>query len=80
MSLFKNKTKDEAIEIILRHYSIACEDRINTLDEERAKESICWCDIRIEGCDNCSFWRAGVLNYQQCLEDIKEFKKLYMED
>ena len=76
VSLFKKKSKDEAIEIVLEHYSIACNDRINTLSEE--KESVCFCDIRIEGCDNCSYWRDGVLNYKQCLKDIKEFKEKYV--
>jgi len=77
MSLFENKTKDEAIETILRHYSIACSDRINTLCEE--KGDVCWCDIRKEGCDNCSYWRDGVLNYKACLQDIEDFKNKYIK-
>lgn len=75
-SLFENKSKDEAVKILLRHYSIACSDRINTLIEEY--DSFCSCDIRIEGCDNCSYWRDGVLNYQLCLKDIEEFKEKYV--
>jgi len=80
MCIFKDKTKDEAIEIILRHYSIACYDRIATLKEEyEVYDGLCGCDIDKEGCEHCGHWRDGIHNYQICLQDIKDFNNLYMK-
>lgn len=73
--LFKDKSLKEATEIILRHYTIACQDRINTLMEEKGLD--CMCDIRNQSCDDCQFWRDGVKNYQYCLQDIKDFRRKY---
>jgi len=78
MCLFKNKTKDEAIEIILRHYTIACQDRIETIVEEY--NNYCSCNIKTEGCKDCEYWRDGIENYQICLQDIEDFKNLYMKE
>jgi|TARA_R100000084_G_scaffold109205_1_gene74786 hypothetical protein len=80
MSLFEDKTKDQAIKIILNHYSIACNDRIETLIEDSCRGMNCNCDIKQESCTECDFWADGVKNYQICLQDIKDFKNRYMKE
>ncbi len=59
---------------LLNHFEIACNSRIETLVEEHGKIN-CSCDIRIENCDECTYWADGVKNYQLYLEDIEETRK-----